>query len=154
MLKFAIPAIAALGLIAGAAQTRATPDAAAAGGMGWHLSQEGAMAKLAYGVENSDQLALMLTCEPGQATAVVYGEVQPAGARLTRASWSPTPIDPLSGNLDAESRLPLSDPALRGLVRAGRLPVVGDAGAFEIRASSTERRAVRAFLDYCGTGQA
>jgi hypothetical protein len=154
MWKFVIPAVAALGLIAGAAQTRATPDAALDGALGWRLSQEGPMAKLAYGVENSDQLALMMTCEPGQTTAVVYGEVQPAGARLTRASWGPTPIDPLSGGLDSESRLSLSDPALRDLARAGRLPVVGDAGRFEIRASVTERRAVRAFLDYCGAGRA
>lgn len=154
MLKFAIPAIAALGLIAAAAQTRATPDVAVETGMGWHLSHEGQMAKLAYGVANSDQLALMMVCEPGQATAVVYGDVQPAGARLIQASLGPQPIDPLSGELMEETRLPLQGVALRGLASDGRLAVNGDAGAFEIRASASERRAVDAFLDYCGTGRA
>jgi hypothetical protein len=154
MLKFAIPAVAALGLIAAAAQTRATPDAALEGGMGWHLSQEGAMAKLAYGVENSDQLALMLTCEPGQTTAVVYGDVRPAGARLIHAALGAGPIDPLSGNLDAETRLSLSDPALRRLARAGRMPVRGDAGTFELTATAAEQRAVGQFLAYCGVDRA
>ena len=50
MLKFAVPAVAALGLIAFAAQSRATNVEAdaqpVAAPMGWHLSHEGEMAKL------------------------------------------------------------------------------------------------------------
>ena len=85
MFKFAIPAVAALGLIAVAAHSRANnADGANVVPMSWHLSHEGSMAKLAYGVANSDQLALMRTCAPGQAQAIVYGEVQPASPRLIR----------------------------------------------------------------------
>ncbi len=156
MFKFAIPAVAALGLIAVAAQSRATnADVVVETGvarMGWHLSHEGAIAKLAYGVANSDQLALMMTCEPGQAQAVVYGDVQPASPRLHKASMTSGAIDPLSGGLADEARIPLHDPALLKLARRGKLDVEGDAGHFELTAGGDERRLVSAFLAYCGTG--
>ncbi|MCS6627614.1 hypothetical protein N0B44_32395 [Roseibacterium beibuensis] len=158
MFKFAIPAVAALGLIAVAAQSRAT-DAEAdvapmqAAPMGWHLSHEGSMAKLAYGVANSDQLALMMTCEPGQAQAVVYGDVQPASPRLIKASTTDASIDPLSGGLADEARISLEAPVLQKLALSGTLAVQGDSGHFELTAKDDERRLVRAFFAYCGTGK-
>ena len=156
MFKFAIPAVAALGMIVVAAQSGAANlDAGAEGAavpMGWHLTHEGSMAKLAYGVANSDQLALMMTCEPGQAQAIVYGDVQPASPRLHKASLTSTAIDPLSGGLADEARIPLRDPALLKLARRGTLDVEGEAGHFELTAGGDERRLVSAFLAYCGTG--
>ena len=155
MFKFAIPAVAALGLIAVAAQSRATdaaPEADVAAPMGWHLSHEGVMAKLAYGVANSDQLALMMTCEPGQAQATVYGDVQPVSPRLIKASMDSAAIDPLGGGLADEARIPLQAPALRKLARSGKLAVEGDAGHFELTARGDERRLVREFFAYCGSG--
>lgn len=154
MFRFAIPAVAALGLIVVAAQSRATdaaPDAGAAAPMGWHLSHEGRIAKLAYGVANSDQLALMMTCQPGQAQAVVYGDVQPASPRLFRASMTAAPIDPLSGGIADEAHISLHDPALRKLARRGKLTVEGEAGHFELTADADERRLVSQFFAYCGT---
>ncbi|WP_332655224.1 hypothetical protein [Brevundimonas sp.] len=153
MFKFAIPAVAALGLIAVAAQSRATdsaPETAASPAMGWHLSHEGPMAKLAYGVANSDQLALMMTCEPGQAQAVVYGEMQPASPRLIKASTQAAAIDPLEGGLADEARIPLRAPVLQTLARSGKLAVEGDAGHFELTADTEEQRLVEQFLAYCG----
>lgn len=154
MFKFAIPAVAALGLIAGAAQLQTAPAEAGDGGaapMGWHLSHEGSTAKLAYGVANSDQLALMMTCEPGQGQAAVYGDVQPDSPRLLKASMTSTAIDPLSGDLADEARIPVRDPALLQLVRRGELEVKGETGHFELTADDEERRLVRAFIAYCGT---
>ena len=153
MFRFAIPAVAALGLIAVAAQSEAVHADAEGGAapMGWHLSHEGPMAKLAYGVANSDQLALMMTCEPGQAQAIVYGDVQPASPRLHRASMTSAAIDPLSGGLADESRISLRDPTLVRLVRRGTLAVEGDAGHFELTADRDERRLVSEFFAYCGT---
>ena len=154
MFKFAIPAVAALGLIAVAAQSRATdaaPEATAPAPMGWHLSHEGAMAKLAYGVANSDQLALMMTCEPGEPQAMVYGDVHPASPRLLKASMKAAAIDPLGGGLADEARIPLRDPALRMLADSGKLTVEGDAGHFELTATGDERRLVRDFFAYCGS---
>ena len=153
MFKFVIPAVAALGLITVAAHSQST-EVAAEGGvapMGWHLSHEGSMAKLAYGVANSDQLALMMTCEPGQAQAIVYGDVQPASPRLHRASMHSAAIDPLSGGLADESRISLRDPNLQNLARRGRREVEGDAGHFELTADGDERRLVSRFFAYCGT---
>lgn len=155
MFKFAIPAVAALGLIAVAAQSRATdsaPEAVVPSPMGWHLSHEGSMAKLAYGMANSDQLALMMTCQPGQTQAVVYGDVQPAGPRLHKAALTSAPIDPLSGGLADETRISLRDPVLQKLARSGKLEVEGDAGHFELTADGDERRLVREFFAYCGSG--
>lgn len=156
MFKFAIPAVAALGLIAVAAQSRATDTVAEAviapSPMGWHLSHEGEMAKLAYGVANSDQLALMMTCEPGAAQAVVYGDVQPASPRLIKAAVKDAAIDPLSGGIGDEARISLDAPVLRKLAQSGKMTVEGDAGHFELTADGDERRVVREFFAYCGSG--
>jgi hypothetical protein len=153
MLKIAVPAVAALGLIAFAAQSQATDSDMQAGvaPMGWHLSHEGSMAKLAYGVANSGQLALMLTCHQGQTQATAYGDVLPASPRLIRTSATTTPIDPLSGDLMEESRISVRDPALQQLARHGRLAVEGEGGTFQLSATSDERRLIGDFFAYCGS---
>ena len=155
MFKFAIPAAAALGLIAVAAQSGATdavaPETLAPAPMGWHLSHEGHVAKLAYGVANSDQLALMMTCEPGQAQAIIYGDVKPASPRLHRLSMEAAAIDPLSGGMADEARVSLRDPVLQKLATRGELAVEGDAGLFKLTADAEERRLVDRFFAYCGT---
>ncbi len=154
MFKVLVPAVAALGLVAFAAKTQdwsheyAQPAAVAtmaAPVMGWHLSYEGPMAKLAYGVENSDQLAMMVTCAPGDRSAVVYGDVLPASPRLAQASM---------GSMEDEARIPLTDPALQSLARNGVMPVVGEAGPARIAASDAERRVVSGFLSYCDQAHA
>ncbi|MDP1914359.1 hypothetical protein [Brevundimonas sp.] len=152
MLKIAIPAVAALGLIAFAARSQATNLDVQTGAapMGWHLSHEGSLAKLAYGVENSDQVALMMTCERGQTQATVYGDVQPASPRLIKTSTAAA-IDPLGGELAAETRISVRDPALRQLARSGKLAVEADAGQFELSANPAERRLIGDFFAYCGS---
>ncbi|WP_426038898.1 hypothetical protein [Brevundimonas sp. DC300-4] len=157
MFKVLVPAVAALGLVAFAAQSSdVAPDLATAGlmaapVMGWSVHHEGALAKLAYGVANSDQLALMVTCMPGDRIAAVYGDVQVEGARMTQASIE---IDPLSGGSADETTIAVNDPALAGLARDGRMTVVGDAGSFQLAASTEERHLVRDFLSYCSPGRA
>lgn len=155
MFKIAIPAVAALGLVAFAAQSQATnlEVQPAVAPMGWHLSHVGSMAKLAYGVESSDQLALMMTCERGQTLATVYGDVQPAGARLVRASTSLL-IDPLGGDLAEEARISVRDPAMQALAKTGKLTVQAEAGAFQLSADAAERRLIGEFFAYCGSARA
>lgn len=139
MFKILIPAVAALGLVAFTAKTQPVvndvPAAASADAMAWHLSQEGDMAKLAYGVANSDQLAMMVTCTPGEAKAAVYGDVRPTTARA----------DALSD----ETVIPIRDAGLRGLAEQGTMQVVGDEGEFVIHASAPERQGIGQFLNYC-----
>jgi hypothetical protein len=155
MLKFITPAVAALGLTAFAAQSY-SPDArpvVAAPVMGWHLSHEPGMAKLAYGVESSDQLALMLMCEPGRSAVTAYGEVQPKATRLTRVSKGAVEMDPLSGGDAFETRISLRDPAMQTLARHGKLEVRGEAGDFILEASAAERRLIGDFFAYCATAK-
>lgn len=139
MFKILIPAVAALGLVAFTAKTQPVvndvPAVASADAMAWHLSQEGDMAKLAYGVANSDQLAMMVTCTPGQANAAVYGDVRPTTARSDASS--------------DETVIPIRDAGLRGLAEQGAMRVVGDEGAFIIHASAPERQGIGQFLKYC-----
>ena len=155
MFKVLVPAVAALGLVAFAAQSRdVAPEVEsgmAAPVMGWSVHHEGALAKLAYGVANSDQLALMVTCMPGDTTAAVYGDVEVEGARLTQTSLQ---IDPLSAGDAGETVISVNDPSLAGLARDGRMAVVGDAGRFQLAATTEERRLVRDFLAYCSPNRA
>ncbi|WP_395942436.1 hypothetical protein [Brevundimonas sp.] len=156
MFKVLIPAAASIALVAFAARTQPVDSVTQmeAPAMAWHISHEGAMAKLAYGVENSDQLALMVTCAPGDSTAVVYGDVQPASPRLIAASNGPAPIDPMSEGEATETRLSLQDASLTGLASRGSMRVNGDAGQFVLTATPDERRMIAGFLSYCGSSRA
>ena len=154
MLKVLIPAVGLLGLLTVAARPAEAPppmqqDPAS---MGWHLYHEGPMAKLAYGVANSDQLAIMLTCAPGDRHAVVYGDVQPATAGIIQAASGSGRNDPLSGGEAYETRISLADPVLAGLAESGRMPVESQGGGHRLRADADERGLVANFLAYCGAG--
>ena len=155
MFKILVPAVAAMGLVAFAAQTRTpTYDVSAAPvAMGWHFSHEGTLAKLAYGVENSDQLALMMTCEPGRSSVEVYGVVQPLAPHLVQAVDRSEELDPLSGGDATEVRISLRDPSLQSLASRGVLRVRGDAGDFDLTAAPDEQRAAASFLAYCGSAR-
>lgn len=151
MFKVLIPAASLLSLVAFAAQGRSEapsveempllPPAA----MGWHLSHEGEMAKLAYGIANSDQLVIMLTCSPGDARAESYGVVTPVGVS---AGEGPSASDPLGAM--APTVVNLDSPSMAALRREGALPVVGDAGQAALPVTSTDRDAVEGFFAHCG----
>lgn len=150
---FPVLAVVALAAIAGQAVTRA-PRPAGGELAGWHVLHEGALAKLAYGLPDSDHLALMLTCTPGEGAAVVYGDIQPRGATLKQVALEPQPVDPLSGGEAFEARLPLDDAALTGLARDGRMPVLTEAGERRLTATRDEQRLIQGFLAYCASGRA
>jgi len=155
MLKSIAPAVAALGLAALAGQAMTSPTTASGeAAASWHLLHEGSMAKLAYGMADSDQVALMLTCSPGDRTAVVYGDAQPQSPALSLAATGPQPMDPLSDGEAYEARLPLTDAALTRLARGGRIAVQTEAGAQQLTASRSERRLVQNFLGYCASSHA
>lgn len=147
MFKILIPAVAALGLVAFTAKTQplveTTSAVTAAPAMGWHVSYEGSTAKLAYGVADSDQLAMMVTCAPGDATAAVYGDVRPEGSKAAASSMD-------------ETRVSLRDVSLRDLASRGAMKVVGDGdgGAWRLAATAGEQRAIGQFLAYCDRKQA
>ena len=154
MLKILVPAVAALGLVTTAAQTQSAALQGATGqAVAWHLSHDGEMAKLAYGVSNSDQLALMVTCSAGSTDVAIYGDVRPIAVKQ-RSDSGPSAPDPLSGGDATEAVVPLSDAGLADLSRRGRMTVTSDEQTFQLAATQQERRVVDRFLAYCQSGQA
>lgn len=152
MFRFLIPATALLATLALAARTEPHPADASAT-MAWTLSHEGDLAKLAYGVPNSDHLAVMLTCAPGAAVSV-YGPVRPDSPGLMQASAVAAPIDPLSGELLVDTRLPRDDGALAQLASGPGLPVVNELDERSlIPADAAGRRLARAFLAHCASAR-
>ena len=153
MLKVLIPAVGLLGLVAVAAQTYPSLAMASEGaddahaGMAWRVAYEGPVAKLTYGVADSDHLAVMMTCAPGDGYAEVHGAVKPDAATLTLASSGPAEIDPMTGEI--AMRVSVTDPALTGLARRGAMKAVSGEAETTLRADAGERRVVDDFLSYC-----
>lgn len=154
MFKVLVPAVAACALVAFAAKTQSVDSSPEAPSMAWRLNYEDSLAKLTYGAANSDNLAVMITCVPGESTAVVYGEAQPDTPRLVHASMGPATLDPLTGGAAYETLIPLRDASLTGLASNGALRLVGDAGTIVLRADRAERRLASDFLAYCGSSRA
>lgn len=124
--------------------------------MGWHLLHEGDRAKLAYGVANSDQIALIMTCAPGARVVDVYGVVQPDTHRLTLASnggvseldGAPE-VDPMTGAMAVETQAPLRDPVLAAFRDGAGLAVGGRGDRRTLEATAEERGRIAAFFAHC-----
>jgi hypothetical protein len=152
MLKILVPAVAAFGLLSAAAQTQsAAVDNISGAPAAWHLSQDGEVAKLAYGAPDSDHLALMVTCAAGETDVTVYGDVRPVGMSVPSVTTAFAP-DPLSGGDASETVVPLLNAGLGDLSRKGRMTVMSDDGIFQLAATRQERRIVDRFLAYCRSG--
>lgn len=148
------PAVA-IGVIALATQAMiSAPARPSETTAGWFLLHEGSMAKLAYGLPDSDNIALMLTCSPGDVQAMVYGDVEPMSARLHQTSSGPDPQDPLSGGDAWEMTMPLDDQGLMELARNGHFQVRAEGDLHQISATVRERKLVNDFLGYCTTHHA
>ena len=124
---------------------------------GWHLLYEGDRAKLAYGVANSDQIVVMMSCAAGDETVDVFGLAAPEADQVTLTSASmrspiavaPT-FDPISGSMAVETSLPMGADALEGFRESGRLTLAADTGeATAVHADADELASVRDFFDHC-----
>lgn len=168
MFKILIPAVAALGLVAHAAQSYTAEDGVAAAPimlvaeapveaapakptMDWHFHTEGDTAKLAYGVANSDQLVLMLMCTPGEDKVSTLGSVR---AEADTATGQTSYQDPMTGGVLHESEIARNDAALADLAATGKMTVVSDQGKVAIGSDSPDQEAVKAFFASCGTAPA
>ena len=141
MFKILIPAVAALGLVAHAAQSYTAEDgvgaapimlvaetpveaAPATPAMDWHFHTEGDTAKLAYGVANSDQLVLMLVCTPGEDKVSTLGSVR---AEAETATGQTSYTDPMTGGILHESEIDKRDTALADdVIEPQRAPLAGN----------------------------
>lgn len=164
MLKILIPAVASLGLIAHAAQSYTAEDGAAAlpvtspvglapvaPAMDWHFHAEGDTAKLAWGVANSDQLVLMLSCKVGEDSVVALGSVR---ALADSATGEASFIDPMSGETLHEARIDRNDTALSDLAATGRISAFSARGKVAVGSETGDRAAIGRFLASCGSAPA
>jgi hypothetical protein len=168
MFKILIPAVAALGLVAHAAQSYTADDgvaaapialvadtqvdvAPAAPAMDWHFHTEGDTAKLAYGVANSDQLVLMLMCTQGEDRISALGSVR---AEANSATDQTSYQDPMTGGILHEAEIARNDAALADLAATGKMTVVSEQGKVAIGSDKADQEAVKAFFASCGTAPA
>ena len=108
-----------------------SPDTAPPAGMAWSLSQvEGEGVKLAYGRPQSDDVLLMLTCEPGAHAVRVSALAGKAAPALTLTSGPITRRYPAESGpagfgdgVVLESTLTPGDPVLARFAASGRLAV-------------------------------
>jgi hypothetical protein len=149
MRRLVLPAVGllALGMAAQASVTGRTDNQSDQAG--WFLLNEDASLKLVYGLPNSDQIALMMTCAPGDHQITVYGDVEPDLVSLKVVDNGPSLVDPLSGGDAYGMSLSTDDPGLRQLADQGFLPVRMESGPSRIQATPAERRLASHFLSAC-----
>jgi hypothetical protein len=154
MLKYLIPVAATVAFAAFAAQSRSeavVDETPVDGRLAWHLSHEGDMAKLAYGVAHSDQIVIMLTCAPGDAQAQAFGVVTPAGVAVQEG---PAPVDPLTGLAMADVAVDMNSRTMASLRDGGAMPVVGEAGPADLPVTPGDKAVIDGFFAHCGATRA
>lgn len=127
-------------------------------GLDWHFHQDGAEAKLAYGVANSDDLRLGLTCARGAGEVELSRDAEPdaaPGIRLESGGETETiatrsePSE-LSGGVFLTGRIATAHPVMARFRQTGWLAQwVGERR--EMMAPQPRSRSVIAdFLAHCG----
>ena len=133
-------------------------DGGARGGMAWSLHHaEGEGAKLAYGQPASDNVLLMMTCQPrsGQVLVSLTAPAGDAPAMIELSSKGRS--SRLAGDLAPgmgdgaiiEAKASAIDPALASFARTGDLAVVEGDHSAKLPAGRAERAAVSDFFDQC-----
>ena len=131
---------------------------ALAGGFGLHFQDEGPDVKLAYGIADSDDVALMLECAKGsgevQVTDVARDSARPMlvlasndGVSALAASLQLNPEGP-APLLSAETSV--DSPALASFRHSGVIAVRNGDFRYGIRATDGERAEVGRFFAACG----
>ena len=121
---------------------------------------KGASAALAYGLPNSDDLALMLDCPKGTGRIELSDTVQgKAATAITlkadgRRTQVPVHLEAIEdGGNDPQvvvGHLPASASALQGFRRSGVIEVSNGAKAYSITITSDQRAGVERFFRECG----
>lgn len=152
-----LAALAALGVLtaglAGCAhQKTSTP------GYAWaFLSDGGDAPRLAYGRPSSDDVVLMLTCQPGAdrmrlSAAGMSGREIVLSSGRTQSRFPAKVADSAlveTGLLEADGKT--SAPALDGFKRTGQLAVVATGETHSLDATARDRGQVKAFFKTCET---
>lgn len=128
-------------------------------GMAWSLhDSEGEGAKLAFGEPHSDNLLLMMTCQPRTGEVLVTmaapADAPPEAIELKsrgEVSRLDGQVVPAMGEGAAliEAQTTASDPTLRAFARTGDLTLAGDGPDARLPVRAAERATVRRFLSTC-----
>ncbi|HEV2532192.1 hypothetical protein [Phenylobacterium sp.] len=140
----------------GAAACATPPAPGQIAGMGWSLAQvDGEGSKLAYGRPQSDDVLVMLTCQPRSngVRIAVLGQVASAhidlgdGAQRRRVPAAASPAG-ISNAVMIESTVAPNDPVLARFSLSGELAIdVGDGTRLPLPA--VDRGTVRRFIQTC-----
>lgn len=120
-----------------------------------YLGDDAVQPRLAYGRPNSDDVVLMIRCQPGldaidvSATGLTDTGLVLASGRSESRFEGVTVQDPMSGDL-LEARGKASAPALAAFRRSGDLVVLTNGERHSVAASAADRRHVKAFFKACG----
>lgn len=152
-----IAPVIALGLLAaglaGCAHEKVRQD-----GYHWSYLEPGQDApRLAYGRPNSDDVALMISCSPGQdrvdvsAMGLSGGEIVLASGRAESRFVAAQVDDVMAEGGVLEARGKTSAPALAAFRKSGDLALLTRGERHSLAASPADRGHVQAFFKACGT---
>jgi hypothetical protein len=157
------PAVALLALSAAAVALAGcyhdAPQASLGGGYGLYFLDEGSVAKLAYGLPNSDDVGLMMECDKGSGRIAVSDIARgPIPARLTLIAGQGRADLPVRAEADAEGGSPIlegaariDNPALKGFRDSGHIEVRMGGMHYDVDATAAERVGVAQFFSACAS---
>jgi hypothetical protein len=149
-------ALAALALLT-AALAGCAHEKAGMTGYRWSYLEDGSdVPRLAYGRPNSDDVVLMMSCQPGQdrvdvsAVGLQGQELVLASGRTESRFVGARIEDAISESGVLEARGKASAPALKGFQKSGDLALLAKGDRYSLAAASADRAYVSAFFAACG----
>jgi hypothetical protein len=152
-----IVAFAALGLVA-ASLAGCAHEKVATDSYRWaYLADGGEAPRLAYGRPNSDDVVLMMSCQPGRdlvsvsAVGLSGGDVVVLASGRAESRFPGAKVDDaLSEGGVFEARGKTSAPALEAFRKSGDLALLTQGERHNLAADAADRVHVRAFFKACG----
>ena len=148
-------ALAALALLT-ASLAGCAHEKVAVGGYRWaYLEGAQEAPRLAYGRPNSDDVVLMISCQPGQdqvnvsAVGLSGGEIVLASGRNESRFAADALEDEVSGGKLLEGRGRTSAPALANFRKSGDLDLLTEGERHSLAAGSADQGHVKAFFKAC-----
>ena len=123
---------------------------------GWFFNRDGEV-KLAYGTPQSDDVPLMLSCQPGTGRVFLsQGGLRPGdGITLTSGSgrstfYGMTEPDQLNGGLFVTAEASALNPVLTAFRDTGRITLDENGRPARLYATPAEHQQIRQFFSTCG----
>lgn len=123
----------------------------------WSYQQvEGEGEKLAYGAPNSDDVVMMMTCEPGSGRVIMSALVEEMRDELVLASGGEERSYPaiggtseLDGGAIVEAEGFADKPVLTRFARTGELAILGGSKRIELAAQGGDQSSIGRFFERC-----